>query len=130
MFKRTKETISRLKTLVIPYTFHTDGKLDDVIPILIELGFSAVHGCEKQANNLNYLVEKFGDEIVLVGNMDVVFLSKATPEEVRKETKEMLKTGSRKGKFVAACNTSPLDYIPEENYLAMAKTIEEYEGYK
>jgi len=95
---------------------------------LIELGFSAVHGCEKQANDLNYLVEKFGDDIALVGNMDVVFLSKATPEQVRKETKEMLRIGSRKKKFIAACNTSPLDYIPEENYLAMVKTIEEYGG--
>jgi len=42
----------------------------------------------------------------------------------------MLRIGSRKGKFVAACNTSPLDYIPQENYLAMLKTIEEYEGYR
>ena len=128
VFEKTKKTVSHLKKIGIPYTFHTDGKLDNVIPILIELGFSAVHGCEKQANDLNYLVEKFGDDIVLVGNMDVFFLSKATPEEIRKETKEMLKIGGRKGKFVAACNTSPLDYIPEENYLAMVKTIEEYGG--
>lgn len=125
VFEKTKETVARLKN-TIPYTFHTDGKLDDVIPILIELGFSAVHGCEKQANDLNYLVEEFGNDIVLVGNMDVDFLSKTTPEEVREETQRMLKIGGRKGKFCAACNTSPQDFIPEENYLAMAKTIEEY----
>ena len=123
VFEKTKETVSHLKKLGIPYTFHTDGKLDDVITVLIELGFSAVHGCEKQANDLNYLVDKFGDDIVLAGNMDVVFLSKATPDEVKKETEEMLETGSKKGKFVAACNTSPQDYIPEENYLAMVETI-------
>ena len=58
--------------------------------------------------------------------MDVVFLSRATPEEVRKETEEMLRIGSSKGRFVAACNTSPLDYIPEENYLTMVRTIESF----
>jgi len=126
VFDRTRETVSRLKRLGIPYVFHTDGKLDDVIPLLIELGFSAVHGCEKAANDLKHLVDVFGDDIVLAGNMDVVFLSRATPEEVKRETEEMLKVGSSKGKFIAACNTSPLDYIPEENYLAMVKAIKSF----
>ncbi|MCD6408304.1 hypothetical protein J7L87_04555 [bacterium] len=126
VYKKTEKTVSLLKELDIPYTFHTDGKLDDVIPILIELGFSAVHGCEKQANDLEYLVEKFGDDIVLVGNMDVVFLSQAKPEEVERETLKMLETGSKKGKFVAACNTSPQDYIPEENYLTFVETIKKF----
>ena len=126
VFNRTKETVSHLRSLGIPYVFHTDGKLDDVIPLLIELRFSAVHGCEKAANDLKHLVDTFGDDIVLVGNMDVVFLSRATPEEVRKETEEMLRVGSSKGRFIAACNTSPLDYIPEENYLTMVRTIESF----
>jgi len=130
VFDRTRETVSRLKRLGVPYVFHTDGKLDDVIPLLIELGFSAVHGCEKNANDLEHLVDAFGDEIVLAGNMDVVFLSKASPEEVKRETEEMLRTGSSKGKFIAACNTSPLDYIPEENYIVMAKTIKSFKPYR
>jgi len=126
VFNRTEETVSHLRSLDIPYVFHTDGKLDDVIPLLVELGFSAVHGCEKKANDLKHLVDTFGDDIVLVGNMDVVFLSRATPEEVEKETEEMLRIGSSRGRFVAACNTSPLDYIPEENYLTMVRTIKSF----
>ena len=125
-FERTKETVAHLREIAIPYTFHTDGKLDDVIPMLIELGFSAVHGCEKQANDLDELVERFGDSICLVGNMDVVFLAHATVEEVRRETEQMLITGGRKGRFAAACNTSPLDYIPDENYLAFADVIKNF----
>jgi len=126
VYNKTEKTVSLLREINIPYTFHTDGKLDDVIPLLIELGFSAVHGCEKQANDLGYLVDKFGDDIVLVGNMDVVFLSKATPEEIEKETIKMLETGSKKGKFVAACNTSPQDYISDENYLKFVETIKNF----
>ena len=124
VFEETKKTVSKLKDLNIPYTFHTDGKLDDVLPILIELGFSAVHGCEKQANDLAFLVEKFGDDICLVGNMDVVFLTNATQQQVKEQTQEMLNTGLKKQKFIAACNTSPQDYIPDENYIAMCRTIQ------
>ena len=130
VYERTRETVLRLKQLGVPYAFHTDGKLDDVIPLLVELGFSAVHGCEKAANDLRHLVDKFGDDIVLAGNMDVVFLSKATTTQVRRETEKMLRTGSSKGKFIAGCNTSPLDYIPEENYVAMAETIRNFKPSK
>jgi len=130
VFEKTRETVSHLKRLNVPYTFHTDGKLDDVIPFLVEHGFSAVHGCEKAANDLNHLVDEFGDDIVLVGNMDVVFLSQASPEDVRRETEEMLRIGSSKGKFVAACNTSPLDYIPEKNYMVMIETIKSFDPVK
>jgi hypothetical protein len=129
VFERTRETVSHLKRLGIPYVLHTDGKLDDVIPILIELGFSMVHGCESKANDLADLVDRFGDEIVLAGNMDIDFLSRAEVEEVRRETLSMLETGSSKCRYVAACNTSPLDFIPDENYIAMAETIKDYGGH-
>lgn len=94
--------------------------------MLIELGFSTVHGCEKAANDLNDLVNRFGGEICLAGNMDVVFLSRATVEEVRRETEKMLEIDSQKGRFAAACNTSPMDYIPDENYRAMAEVIKHF----
>jgi uroporphyrinogen decarboxylase len=129
VFERTRKTVSRLKRLGIPYVLHTDGKLDDVIPVLIELGFSMVHGCESKANDLADLVERFGDDIVLAGNMDIDFLSKATVEEVRSETLSMLEAGSSKCRYVAACNTSPLDFIPDENYIAMAEAIKGYGGH-
>jgi uroporphyrinogen decarboxylase len=122
----TEETLSHLRPLGIPYAFHSDGAVGELLPMLIELGFAAFHGCEKQANDLGGLVERFGDDLCLVGNMDVVFLAHARPEEVRRETRKMLEVGSRKGRFAAACNTSPMDYIPDENYIAMTQTIQEF----
>ncbi len=79
----TKERVSHLRPIRIPHAFHTDGKLDHGIPILVELGFSAVHGCEKTANELSDLVDRFGNEIVLVQNMDVTSLFLSTPRQIR-----------------------------------------------
>jgi len=123
VFEPTLANTHRLRQLGVPVTFHCDGKLDDVIPILIDLGIAAVHGCEKQANDLAELVAKFGDQIVLCGNMDVVFMKSATVEQVRQVTRQMLQIGSRKHRYAAATNTSPLDYIPRPNYREMAHTI-------
>lgn len=125
-FEPTRRTVEAVGGLGIPCVFHSDGKLDDVIPMLLDLGIAAVHGCEKNANDLAHLVETFGDRIVLCGNMDVVFLAVATPHEVEVETWRMLETGAARGRFVAGCNTSPLDYIPIENYVTMAETVRMY----
>jgi hypothetical protein len=126
-FEKTRQTVSLLKKLGIPYTFHSDGKADSLLPILIELGFSAFHGCEKAANNLCELVECFGQDICLVGNMDVSFLANSSSELIRMETEKMLIEGDAKGTFIAACNTSPQDYIPDENYLAFCDVIKNFE---
>lgn len=124
--ERTRVTVQPLKDHGIPYTLHTDGKIDDVAPMLIELGFCALHGIEAQANDLGDVKQRFGRDLCLVGNMDVVFLTRATKEEVRKKTEQMLMIGSPGGRYVAACNTSPLDYIPYENYLAMVDVIRNF----
>jgi len=124
----TITTVEHVRSLDLPLTFHTDGRLDEVMPLLLDFGVSAVHGCEKQANDLGHLVETFGDRTALCGNMDVVFLSRATPAEVEAETRKMLDIGSAKGRFLAACNTSPQDYIPIDNYVAMCRTIDAYPG--
>jgi len=130
VFERTKKTVAPLREADIPYTFHTDGKLDDVIPLLIELGFSAVHGVEAMANDLGDIKRRFGKRITLIGNMDVDFLTRASPDEVRSATRRMMDIGSPGGRYIAACNTSPCDYIPDENYLAMVETINDYGGAK
>jgi uroporphyrinogen decarboxylase len=126
VFEETRQTVALLQALQIPYAFHTDGKLDEVLPLLIELGFAAIHGCESQANDLTYLVAQFGDQICLVGNMDVAFLSQAQPSEISAATRQMLACGLRKSRFIAACNTSPQDYIPDANYLTMIQAIQEF----
>lgn len=123
----TRRTVEMIRDLDIPFAFHTDGQLDDIVPLLIELGICAVHGCEKQANDLAHLVDKFGDQIALAGNMDVVFLKTATPEQVRQETIAMLQTGNARRRFIAATNTSPQDYIPWENYRTFCHTVRDHQ---
>lgn len=122
----TRRTVAMIRDLDIPFAFHTDGQLDDIIPLLVELGISAVHGCEKQANDLAHLVARFGDQIALAGNMDVVFLKTATPDQIRQETLAMLQTGNAKRRFIAATNTSPQDYIPWENYRTFCRVVAVY----
>lgn len=126
VFDRTAKTMQPLKNAGVLCVLHSDGKLDDLIPVLIELGFNAVHGVEAQANDLADIKRRFGRDITLIGNMDVDFLFRASVDEVRAATERMLKIGMEDGRYIAACNTSPIDYIPYENYLAMVDVIRNY----
>ncbi len=123
IFERTANTVAPLRDAGIPWTLHSDGKADELLPVLIELGCSGFHGVEKAANDLGEIKARFGREITLVGNMDVVFLTHATPAEVRAETEAMLHIGTQGGRYMAACNTSPMHYIPFDNYMAMVDAI-------
>lgn len=122
----TRPNVELLNDMDIPVAFHSDGKLDGVIPLIRDIGFAAIHGCEYQANDLEHLVDEFGDDIVLCGNMDVVFMKNATPEQVVERAEQMLRTGSAKQRYIAGCNTSVLDYVPDENYIALLRTVENF----
>jgi uroporphyrinogen-III decarboxylase len=94
-----------------------------VIPMRIELDFSGVHGVEAVANDLADIKRRFGQDITLIGNMDINFLGYASEEEIRQATREMLVVGARGGRYVASCTSGPEGFIPLENYLAFVEEI-------
>jgi len=122
-FDRTRRTVEVCRDNGWPYCYHTDGKIDEVCPLLIELGFSAMHGVEAAANNLAEIKKQFGDKITLIGNFDIVDLALKTPKEIKMATIEMLKIGADGGRYIAACNTLPGNNIPLGNYLAFRNAI-------
>lgn len=125
-YDRTDKTMDICRQRGWPYCFHTDGKIDQIYPMLIEMGFSAHHGVEKAANDLADIKKRFGTQITLIGNFDIVDLANQSPETITTLTREMLAVGSPGGRYVAACNTLPGNNIPLENYLAFRNAIVTY----
>jgi len=68
--------IPRLQRMLAPVrekgrllTFHTDGDLRQVIPLLLELGFSAVHPVEPGCNDICALKREYAGRMAFVGNV-------------------------------------------------------------
>jgi len=125
-FERTRDTVALCRKNGWPYCYHTDGKGDDIYPLLIELGFSATHGVEAAANDLADIKRRFGRDITLIGNFDIVDLADRTPAEIATMTRRMLDAGTPGGRYIAACNTLASDNIPLANMLAFRDTIMNY----
>lgn len=121
---QTSATLELLRRSGIPYWFHTDGKVDEIYPILIRWGFTAVHGVQSAANDLAEVKSRFGDDLVLLGNMDSDVLARGGPEEIRARTTRMLEAGQHGGRYIAAVDTSVNDHIPLPAYDLFKRTIE------
>jgi uroporphyrinogen decarboxylase len=128
--------IPRMRKLLAPFrsknmiiTYHTDGDLRKVIPLLIDQGFYAVHPVQPECNNIYQLKKEFGDKICLVGNIHTPILAYGTDEEIMRDVKEHIRGLSPGGGYVLGSSTSIFDGIPPEKFLAMTNATHKYGKY-
>jgi len=122
---RTNKILEPLKEKGIPIYMHCCGNVTEVIPILIEMGITALHPIQPNCNDIFALKKKYEKKMTLVGNMDLGgVLSFGTPDEVVKATQEHIRRLSPGGGYVLASSHSIIESVPPENYLAMIKTAQ------
>ena len=117
--------------LGVPYLYHSDGDLWQVMPDLLDdIGFNALQPIEPKAMDIRELKEKIGDRVCLIGNLDLGYtLTRGTPEEVVEETKGLLRDVAPGGGYcVGSSNTVPY-YVPAGNYKAMVEATLEFGRY-
>lgn len=115
----------------VPYMYHSDGDLWQVMPDLIDdIGFNALQPIEPKAMDIKELKEKIGDRVCLIGNLDLGYtLTRGTPEEVVEETKQRIRDIAPSGGYcVGSSNTVPY-YVPVDNYRAMVEATLKYGTY-
>ncbi|MDP2954307.1 MAG: uroporphyrinogen decarboxylase family protein, partial [Chloroflexota bacterium] len=67
----------------IPYIFHSDGRLWEVMEDIVAAGFDALHPIEPGAMDIYEVKERYGDKLALIGNMDLrSTLTLGTPADV------------------------------------------------
>jgi uroporphyrinogen decarboxylase len=110
----------------MPFIFHSDGKVWDVIPDLIAAGVNALHPIEPKAMDINQVKARFGDKLALIGNIDMNLLSLGTPEQVRDQVRQRIKDLAPGGGYAVGANPGIPYYVRPENYEAMRKAVFEF----
>ena len=114
----------------IPWIFHSDGDLTEVIEDLIGCGFNAIHPIEAKAMDIVELKRRYAGRLCLMGNLDLAYpLSLGTPDEVAAEVKRLLRHVAPGGGYCLGSGNSVTEYVPLANYQAMRKTCLEYGQY-
>ena len=96
-----------VEELNVPVIWHSDGAMESLLPMAIEAGFVGVHGLEPAAGiDLGEVKRRFGEDLVLVGNVDVNVLCGSDIEAVRREVERCMQQGAPRGGYmISSCNS-------------------------
>jgi uroporphyrinogen-III decarboxylase len=127
----------RFRTLTEParkqgkkIVMHTDGKMDQVLPILYELGVGAIHPCEPESNDIYELKKRWYGKVAVIGNIHTPLLAYGSKEEIEEDVKEHLTRLAPGGGYVLSSSTSIFEGIPPENFLHMVRCVHRFGVYE
>jgi uroporphyrinogen decarboxylase len=118
--------ISELKGINphVKVAYHSDGNIYPIIPELIEIGLDVLNPVQPASMDPGQLKKEFGDRLCFWGSIDEQHtLPFGTPEEVKAEVLNRLKTiGANGGLIIGPTHHVQLD-TPMENFWAMVNTV-------
>ena len=102
------------------YILHACGNLDEVMRSLIDfVGIDGRHSFEDVIEPVTLAKERYGEQIALLGGIDVDFLCRAGEAEIRQRVRETLDACLPGGGYCLGSGNSVTNYIPVDNYLTM-----------
>lgn len=114
----------------LPVEFHSDGKIDEIIDDLIDIGVDCINPLDPYCIDYRDYKKRYGNRIALCGNIDVEFpLSKGTPEDVERDVKEHMNVLKPGYGYIASSSHSIVNYIPYDNFVTMINAIHKYGRY-
>ena len=113
-----------------PFLLHSCGNLEAVMDDLIDyVGIDAKHSFEDVIMPVEEVKKRWGDRVAILGGVDVDFLCRRTPEEVRARTRRVLDACMPGGGYALGSGNTVTNYMPIENYLAMLEEGRRYGVY-
>jgi len=113
------------------YVFiHSCGDVDELFEDLIGSGLNCFNPFQPEVMEVESLMERYRGRLAFHGGLSTQrTLPFGTVEDVRKETKRLLKMGSRGGYIFAPAHDVEGD-VPLENMLAFIELIQNQPGYR
>ena len=127
-YKKAVEILKKAGKYVI---FHSDGYTEPYFEGLIEAGFDGVESLEPMAGmDLKYLMETYGEDLCLIGNIDVSqLLPYGSKEDVMNAVKKcIIDAGEGSGYILSPC-TDITNSCKVDNVLTMISAAKKYGKY-
>ena len=102
------------------YILHVCGKLTDIIDDLIDdVKIDAKHSFEDTIEDVREVKHTYGKRVAMIGGIDMDFLCRLEPQDIRKRVRETLDVCMPGGGYCLGTGNSAANYIPLDNYLTM-----------
>ena len=107
--------------------FHVCGQVETIMDDLIDtVGIDAKHSTQDIIEPITVSKQRWGSRVALLGGVDVDFITRAQPNEVRSYVRNILDVCVSGGGFALGVGNWVADSIPFENYLAMLEEAKIY----
>jgi uroporphyrinogen decarboxylase len=107
----------------LPLLLHSDGRINEILPDLVEIGFDALHPIDPNCMDIVETRRIVGPRMCLIGNLSLAYpLGTGTPAEVSAETETLIRAMAPGGAYCLSSGNSVPDYVPYENWKAMRDT--------
>ena len=114
----------------LPIMFHSDGKVDAAVEMLIEMGVHCITPMDPSGIDYRDYKKRYGHRVTLHGNIDITWpLVNGTPADVEGDVIEHMQALKPGGRWIAGSSHSVVNYIPHENFLAMIDAIHKHGEY-
>ena len=102
--------------------FHSDGKLDEILPPLVDCGIDGLHPIDVDAGmTVPRLREEYPD-LTLAGGIDCnALLARSTPQEIECAVERLVEAGG--ARYIAGSSAELHEGIPLQNALAMFRAL-------
>ncbi|MGD8294602.1 MAG: cobalamin-dependent protein [Desulfobacterales bacterium] len=112
------------------FIYHSDGDCSEVLQDLIDCGFHGYHPIQPNCMDIVEVKKKWGKSLCLLGNINLdSTLTLGTPEDVRAEVYERIRTIGPGGGYMVSSSNSIPDYVPVENMKALFDATFEFGAY-
>lgn len=112
-------------------TKHSDGNCWSFLDDLVEVGVDGFHPVDPRADmEISEVKQTYGKKLCLIGNVDCAYtLCFGTVEDVRKETKEVIRKAGIGGGLILGSSNTIHSAVKPENYVEMVNTLRTYGKY-
>ena len=109
---------------------HSDGAITNFLPDIIDLGIDIIHPLEPlPATDLISVKEKYGDQMTILGGIDISHAMPGSREDVVTEARRRIAQLAPGGGYILAPSNHLQADVPPENVVTLFKTAKKFGKY-
>jgi uroporphyrinogen-III decarboxylase len=109
---------------------HSRGHLTELLPILHDASFDAVHSVEPECNDIVQVGEAWAGKLALVGNVSTRLLANGSRAQIEDRVKSLCTTLAPGGGYVLSSSAGITPEIAPASFVAMVQATHRYGRYK
>jgi len=113
----------------LPFIYHSDGNIWQVLDDLVDCGFNAIHPIEPKAMKIEEINSKYNGTLCLLGNIEMDTLLRGDPVDIERLVIANLKNIAIDGFYACGSSNTITNHMPLNNVKAIVDTIGKFGRY-